>query len=120
MASIKTFTGRINFRDIASVRVISTSQEIEQGGFIGRAVVGGALLGGLGAVIGAATRKTSSKARHTFEATLKNGQVVQGVASGKEIAALTQYIADGQEPTSYGRLIAFALFVAFVYFTTHA
>ena len=99
--------------------MISTSQEIQQGGFIGRAVVGGALLGGLGAIIGAATRKTSSKAQHTFELTLKNGQAVQGVASGKEIASLSQYLAEGREPVSYARLIGFVIFVALTYFATH-
>lgn len=98
MSSIQTFVGVVNWADVKSVRVISSTTETIRGKFIGRTAVGFLLFGGVGAIVGATTKKDSSIRLHTFDLELHNGKMVQGQATDLEVEGLVRYIAGAAEP----------------------
>lgn len=71
----------ISVEEIASL--VAVDDETSGGGFgVGRALVGGVLLGGVGAVVGGMTTKT--KREITFECALKDGRRFLAKTSGKD------------------------------------
>lgn len=98
MSTIKTFVGITKWSDVKSIRVISSTTETIRGKFVGRTAVGFLLFGGVGAIVGASTKKDSSIRLHTFDLELADGTTVQGQATDLEVEGLARYVAGAKEP----------------------